>query len=79
MEGGAQGVKMAVGIATLLIVFLGLVAIVDLALAQLPQVNEAPLSVTRILGWVAWPFAILLGLNPGEWQVGAELLGLRFV
>ena len=79
MEGGAQGVKMAVGIATLLIVFLGLEAVVDLALEQLPLFHGAPLSVTRLLGWFAWPFAILLGLRPDEWQIGAELLGLRFV
>jgi concentrative nucleoside transporter, CNT family len=79
MDGGTQGVKMAVGIATLLIVFLGLVAIVDLLLAQLPLVNEAPLSVTRLLEWLAWPFAILLGLQPTEWHIGAKLLGLRFV
>ena len=79
MEGGAQGVKMAVGIATLLIVFLGLEAIVDLALEQLPLIHGAPLSVTRLLGWFAWPFAILLGLRPDEWHIGAELLGLRFV
>jgi CNT family concentrative nucleoside transporter len=70
---------MVVGIATLLIVFLGLEAVVDLALEQLPWVLEAPLSVTRLLGWLAWPFAVLLGLRSDEWQIGAELLGLRFV
>ena len=79
IEGGAQGVKMVVGIATLLIVFLGLESVVDLALEQLPWIKETPLSVTRILGWLAWPFAILLGLRPDEWHIGAELLGVRFV
>jgi CNT family concentrative nucleoside transporter len=79
IEGGAQGVKMVVAIATLLIVFLGLESIVDLALEQLPWIKESPLSVTRILGWLAWPFAILLGLRPDEWHIGAELLGVRFV
>jgi len=79
IEGGAQGVKMVVAIATLLIVFLGLEAVVDLALEQLPWIKETPLSVTRILSWLAWPFAILLGLRPDEWHIGAELLGVRFV
>ncbi|MCZ6624243.1 MAG: nucleoside permease nupX [Deltaproteobacteria bacterium] len=79
IEGGAQGVKMVVAIATLLIVFLGLESVVDLALEQLPWIKETPLSVTRILSWLAWPFAILLGLRPDEWQIGAELLGVRFV
>jgi CNT family concentrative nucleoside transporter len=79
IDGAAQGMKMAVGIAALLIVFLGLEALVDLALAQLPAFGGAPLSVTRILAWLTWPFTILLGLRPEEWQIGADLLGSRFI
>ncbi|HJO57523.1 MAG TPA: nucleoside transporter C-terminal domain-containing protein, partial [Nitrospinaceae bacterium] len=37
INGGAQGVKLAVGIATLLIVILGMEAVIDLALIQLPD------------------------------------------
>ncbi len=79
IDGAGQGMKMAVGIAALLIVFLGLEALVDLALAQLPTIGGAPLSVTRILAWLTWPFAVLLGLRPEEWQIGADLLGSRFI
>ena len=79
IEGAAQGMKMAVGIAALLIVFLGLEALVDLGLAQLPSFGGVPLSVTRVLAWLMWPFTILLGLRPEEWQIGADLLGSRFI
>ena len=79
IDGAGQGMKMAVGIAALLIVFLGLEALVDLALAQLPTISGMPLSVTRILAWLTLPFAVLLGLRPEEWQVGADLLGSRFI
>ncbi|MDH4252301.1 MAG: hypothetical protein OEV27_14060 [Nitrospira sp.] len=79
IDGAGQGIKMAVGIAALLIVFLGLEALVDLALAQLPAISGVPLSVTRILAWLTWPFAVLLGLRPEEWQIGADLLGSRFI
>ncbi|BFU91582.1 MAG: Nucleoside permease nupX [Nitrospira sp.] len=79
IDGAGQGIKMAVGIAALLIVFLGLEALVDLALAQLPLLGGAPLSVTRVLAWLTWPFTILLGLRPEEWQIGADLLGSRFI
>ena len=79
IDGAAQGMKMAVGIAALLIVFLGLEALVDLALAQFPAFGGVPLSVTRILAWLTWPFTILLGLRPEEWQIGADLLGSRFI
>ena len=79
IDGGMQGVKMAVGIATLLIVFLGLEALVDLVLGLLPQMGGAPLSLTRILGWIAWPFTVLMGLKPDEWQTASQILGARFV
>jgi len=79
IDGGMQGVKMAVGIATLLIVFLGLEALVDLFLGLLPQMGGTSLSLTRILGWVAWPFTVLMGLHPEEWQTAAQILGARFV
>lgn len=79
IDGAGQGMTMAAGIAALLIVFLGLESLVDLALAQLPLLGGAPLSVTRVLAWLTWPFTILLGLRPEEWQIGADLLGSRFV
>jgi concentrative nucleoside transporter, CNT family len=79
IDGAGQGMKMAVGIAALLIVFLGLEALADVALAQLPTIGGVPLSMTRILAWLTWPFAVLLGLRPEEWQIGADLLGSRFI
>ena len=79
IAGGMQGVQMAVGIATLLIVFLGLEAMVDLALGLLPQMGEAPLSLNRILSWATWPFTILMGMKPEEWQTASQILGARFV
>lgn len=79
IDGGMQGVKMAVGIATLLIVFLGLEALVDLILGLLPQMGETPLSLNRILGWATWPFTVLMGLRPEEWQTASQILGARFV
>ena len=77
IDGGAQGVKMAVGIATLLIIVFGLEAVVDLVLGLVPV--EGSLTLARILGWIAWPFTVLLGLRPEEWQTGAEILGSRFI
>ena len=79
IEGAGQGVRMAVGIGALLIVFLGLEALLDLGLRQLPAMNGTAITVTRVLSWVTWPFSVLLGLRPEEWQIGADLLGARFV
>ena len=79
IDGGMQGVQMAVSIATLLIVFLGLEAMVDLLLGLLPTVGEEPLSLNRLLGWAAWPFTVLMGLKPEEWHTASQILGARFV
>ncbi len=79
IDGGNQGVKLAVGIGTLLIVVLGIEAVFDLSLKQLPDIAGDPISITRVLGWLTWPFAVLMGLKPDEWQVGAQILGSRFI
>ena len=70
---------MTIGIATLLIVVLGVEAVIDLALKQIPIIAGEPVSMARILGWLTWPFIILLGLKPDEWQIGAQILGSRFI
>lgn len=79
IDGGTQGVKLAVGIATLLIVILGMESVFDLALNQLPSIAGESISIARILGWLTWPFVILIGLKPDEWQIGAQILGSRFI
>ena len=78
IEGGNQGVKMAIGIATLLIVILGLKGTVDYFLGNISLPGGSVLSIDKILQWIAIPFAIMLGLRPEEWQAGAQLLGSRF-
>ncbi|MCZ6778086.1 MAG: nucleoside permease nupX [Acidobacteria bacterium] len=79
--GAWDGLKLAAGIATLLIAVLGIVAIADLLLARL----SAPLagflggvlSLERILGWLFTPLAGLLGVETGEVGVAGKLLGQR--
>ncbi|MEK9628172.1 MAG: nucleoside transporter C-terminal domain-containing protein [Nitrospinota bacterium] len=79
VDGGTQGVKMAVGIATVLIIVLGLEALFDLILGSLPNFQGQPLSAVRLLGWITFPFSVLLGLKPEEWQVASQILGSRFI
>jgi concentrative nucleoside transporter, CNT family len=76
VEGGIQGVQMAVGIATVLIVILGLEALVDLALAK--AFGET-FSLQNLLGWLILPFSALLGLQHEEWQLAGKILGSRFI
>jgi concentrative nucleoside transporter, CNT family len=76
VKGGSQGTKMAVGIATVLIVVLGLEALLDLTLSKSVGQN---FSVQNLMGWLALPFAALLGLRPEEWEMAGQILGSRFV
>ncbi len=75
LEGGNQGVTMSLGIASALIIVLGLSAVADLILSFFDE----ELSLTQILGWLAWPFVVLMGLRPEEWELGAQVLGTRLV
>lgn len=81
--GAWEGLKLAAGIAALLIVVLSLVAVVDLALAKLTApLNGAiggPINVARILGWIFTPLVWLMGVTPADLTAAAQLLGQRVV
>ncbi len=61
MDGGKMGLKLAISIATLLIIVLGLQELTNLALKQIPIIFGHPLTINRILSWACFPFTILIG------------------
>ncbi|NOT64419.1 MAG: nucleoside permease nupX, partial [Acidobacteria bacterium] len=80
IEGANDGLKLAVGIGTLLIAGLGMVALVDKLLGLLPAIaGIGKLSIVKILGWVFYPFAALLGIARADLAEAAKLLGERVV
>src|SRR5215813_10705343 len=81
IEGAMDGLKLAAGISALIIAILGIVALVDklLGVASSWFGMSEPLSIVRILGWVFYPFAFLLGLQPTDVPVAARLLGERVI
>ncbi|MDX2029070.1 MAG: nucleoside transporter C-terminal domain-containing protein [Blastocatellia bacterium] len=79
IEGSMDGMKLAAGISALLVAGLGMVALLDkligvpsrwLGLAE-------PLSIVKILGWIFYPFAALLGIARADIAEAARLLGER--
>ena len=76
--GSWDGLRLAAGIATLLIAVLGLVALLDLALGWIPT-GEGPLSLGLILGWLFTPLAWVLGIEFQDLSEAARLLGSRSV
>lgn len=81
IEGAMDGLRLAAGISALIIAILGIVALADklLSVASSWIGMSEPLSIVRILGWVFYPFAYLLGLQSSDVPVAARLLGERVI
>ncbi len=85
INGANAGVKMIVGIASLLIAILGLVALVDLGLGVLgskinPMVGlEGQWSLKAICGYVFYPFTIVLGVPLSDVGTVSKIIGERLV
>ncbi len=81
VNGAWEGLKLAAGIAALLIAVLGMVAIVNFLLAKIGFLfgSASALSLQKILGWTMIPFAWCLGIPKQEILPAAQLLGERFI
>ncbi len=76
-----DGLKLAAGISALIIAILGIVALIDKILGTASSwfgMSE-PLSIVRILGWIFYPLAFLLGLESSDVALAARLLGERVI
>ncbi|MEW6209047.1 MAG: nucleoside transporter C-terminal domain-containing protein [Acidobacteriota bacterium] len=81
ITGSMDGLRLAAGITALLVAVLGLVALGDKALGGISSwmgMSE-PLSITKILGWMFYPFAYLLGIQSADVPQAAHLLGERVI
>jgi CNT family concentrative nucleoside transporter len=81
IEGAMDGLKLAAGISALIIAILGIVALLDklLGVASSWFGMSEPLSIVRILGWLFYPLAFLLGLQTSDVPIAARLLGERVI
>jgi concentrative nucleoside transporter, CNT family len=81
ISGAMDGVKLGVGIAALLIAVLGLVSLFDTALGWPSRWFglAEPLSLVKVLGWVFYPFAALMGVARADLAEAARLLGERVI
>lgn len=81
IEGAMDGLRLAAGISALIIAILGIVALIDklLGVASSWIGMSEPLSIVRILGWLFYPLAYLLGLQSSDVPIAARLLGERVI
>ena len=74
--GTLDAVKMVLNIAGLLIVFVGLIALINMGLAALPHAG-APLTRGGILGWLLTPIVWLTGAPLSDLQHVGAILGTK--
>jgi CNT family concentrative nucleoside transporter len=81
IAGAMDGLKLAAGITALLIAILGLVSLVDklLALPSRWLGLAEPISLVKILSWIFYPFAALLGIARADIAEASRLLGERVI
>lgn len=87
-SGAAEGLKLALNVAAMIIAFLGLIALVDFCLSSASvwlmeqifhQDKPAPWTLARIFGVVFSPLAWLMGIEWKDCRAAGELLGLKMV
>jgi len=78
-RGAAEGLKLALNIAAMLIAFIALVHLVNWALSPLPPLDGEPLTLQRILGWLGAPLAWLMGVEWKDAHAVGVLLGEKTV
>ncbi len=80
-----EGVKMVIGIVALLLAFLGIVALIDLLLSSMGfQLNsligiQMDWSLKGLLGYLFYPFTLVIGVPPSDALEIAKLIGERAV
>ncbi len=85
INGANSGVKLIVGIVALLIAVLGLVALVDLILGGMGgRINlllgiNIDWSLKGFLGYIFYPFTVMLGIPPSDAGVISRIIGERAI
>ncbi len=85
IRGANEGVRMIVGIVALLLAFLGMIALVDLGLSALgSRINalagiRIDWTLQGLLGYIFYPFAIIMGVPPSDATEIGRLIGERAV
>jgi len=72
--GTTDGLKLAVNVGAMLITFISLITLVDSLLT-----SQCGISLNQIFSYIFYPVAYLLGINPGECNQAASLLGQKLV
>ena len=78
-QGTEDGLKLWLGIVSMLIVIIALVALANIILAHAPPVWGAPLTIERVFGWLFAPVVWLYGVPWSEAATAGSLMGEKTV
>jgi len=80
-QGASDGLKLALNVGAMVIAFLALITMLDGLVGWLTGlVNPSwKLTFTRIMGYVSYPFAWLMGIEAKDCLPAGEILGTRIV
>ena len=76
VKGTSDGLMVVLNISAILIVFVALVALVNVMLGGL-WLFDGPVTVERLLGWLFMPLAWLTGVEWSEAGIAGRLLGVK--
>jgi CNT family concentrative nucleoside transporter len=79
VKGTEDGLKLYLAIVAMLLVFVALVALADIVIGGLPQVNGVPITVERVVGWIFAPLVWLYGVPAKEAADAGALLGTKTI
>jgi len=78
-SGIMDGAKVMISIIAMLIGFVALVALINQFLGVFPDINNAPITMQRILGVALSPVAWIIGFPASEMHAVGSLLGTKMI
>lgn len=79
-RGAGTGLKLALNVGAMLLAFIALIAMVNFLIGSMGGlVGIEDLTFQRILGWLFWPLAFVMGIPAGECAMAGQLLGEKMV
>jgi len=78
-KGTLQGVKLLINILAMLVVLVALVHLVNLILGLLPDIQNQPVTLQRIMGLVMAPVVWLMGVPWSEATTAGALMGTKTI
>jgi len=78
-KGTGDGLRLMLNVAAMLIVLVALVALLNSALAVLPELGGEPVSLQRLAGWLFAPLVWLMGIPWSEAPLAGSLMGTKTV